>query len=231
MRLHRCNVSILYDWTLCTISCTWTNEVVVVTSVPVEDYIQAVIEETKVCTNVKLMLLLIGQILICELTDIQTWLLIDCEWTPDVGTADNYLWVGNSWLITCQWVRCTKSSVSQRVLECLLEPWLFVNIPYSWYVPSRQPTCRTCLTQSVTTLVTGGEVSCIASFPRVVSCTEEWNITHIAVAQLVIEVTVFHSLLEVVVVVTRKITHIILHADTVVSTLFTNNVVDFHTTI
>ena len=70
MRLHRCNVSILCDRTLCTISCTWTNEVVVVTSVPIEDYIQAVIEETKVCTNVKLMLLLIGQILICELTDI-----------------------------------------------------------------------------------------------------------------------------------------------------------------
>ena len=66
MRLHLGHVTILGGSTTDTLGADQTDQVEVVTEVPVKHEVDAVVEETEVNTKVELMLLLIGQLTVAQ---------------------------------------------------------------------------------------------------------------------------------------------------------------------
>ena len=72
MRRHRSHVGILCDLTAGTGGVSHTHEVVVVALVPVEHHIDAVVDETEVNTEVKLMFFLVGQLAVGNFVERKT---------------------------------------------------------------------------------------------------------------------------------------------------------------
>ena len=185
MRLHGCYVCIVEDRTLYT-SCTLrTDEVVVVTSIPVEREVDSVVEETEVDTEVELVLLLVCQVRVSEAVDLQTRFLVNSVRTPYVVATDDYVSICDGRLVTGQRVTCLNSSVRENLVQ-FLEPCLLMSVPCSRDVPCRQPAGACSLTQTVRTLVAYSTVDCITALPRICSSTEERNLTAVAVAYRVV---------------------------------------------
>ena len=72
MRAHTCHVGILGDASAHTRSGDSTDKVVVVTAIPVEFEIDAVVEESHVGADIKLVLLLVGQFAVLHVVDTQS---------------------------------------------------------------------------------------------------------------------------------------------------------------
>ena len=89
--MHRSDIGKLVDSTLGTVGGTHTDQVVVVTTIPVELYVESVVQEAEVNTNVELMFLFIGQIGVSEVVNVKSRLLIACEWTPGVELLNDSL--------------------------------------------------------------------------------------------------------------------------------------------
>ena len=67
MRLHRSHVGILEDLTADALSVDASDKVEVIALIPVGYEVDAVVEETEVDTNIKLMLLLVGKLSVGKL--------------------------------------------------------------------------------------------------------------------------------------------------------------------
>ena len=129
MRAHRSHVGIVTKRTGSTIEHTRANQVIVVTLIPVELHIDAVVQETQVDTDVELVLLLVGQVGVGEIINLQTRLLHIRKRTPGVVALDDDLRIVRRRLVTRQRVRSLQRGVSQHVLKRLLEPRLLVGVP------------------------------------------------------------------------------------------------------
>ena len=89
MRCHFGNVAILLVLTADTLGEDGADEVVVVTAVPVEDEVDAVVEESEVYTDVELVLLLVGELAVGDRLKLDTEFLYGAARAPGVvGVED-----------------------------------------------------------------------------------------------------------------------------------------------
>ena len=95
VRAHRSNVTKFLNLTANTLCGGKTDKVVVVTLVPVNFQVDAVIEETGSQTEVELMLLFVGQIAVGEVNHLQTAFAHCGERTPRSVSRDNCIRVGD----------------------------------------------------------------------------------------------------------------------------------------
>ena len=130
MRAHRSNVTILGNLTTDTHGVDDTDQVVVVTAIPVEANVDAVVKETDFSTEVQLVLFLVGQLRVLEVGNLKCRLVHAGKRTPGVHTLDNHARVTDAGrtTVTGQRIRGLQSQVrycrTQR-----LEPRLLVCVP------------------------------------------------------------------------------------------------------
>ena len=96
MRFHLGNVGILVSDTTHTLGVNTTNQVVVVTLVPVEDKVDAVVVETKVNTHVKLMFLLVSKLGVSDIAQVEVHLSIFGLQAPGFVRIVNWQCVRNA---------------------------------------------------------------------------------------------------------------------------------------
>ena len=165
VRLHTGHVGILGDGTAYTVGAQRADQVVVVTGVPVEREVDAVVEETEVNTYVELVLLFVGQVFVGEAVDDQTRLLVGGVAAPDVVAADDGAGVGHGRLVTGERVAGLQCGVGECGAELVSEPGLLVDVPCTRHVPCGQPACAGRFTEAVATLVAHSSVQGVTTLP------------------------------------------------------------------
>ena len=88
--LHACNVTELINLTAYTLCGSNADKVVVVTLVPIHFKVDAVVEETCRQSEVKLVLLLVCEFLVCKVLDVEHTFTNTCERTPRGLATDFY---------------------------------------------------------------------------------------------------------------------------------------------
>ena len=205
-----------------------TDQVVVVTLVPVEGKVDPVVEETGLETEVQLMLLLVGQGLVGHVVDVEGRLLVVRERTPGVGRADDDLRVGHARAVAGQGVRTLKAEVGHRRVE-RLHPVFLVDVPRGRDVPGGQPARGTRLAETVGTFVTVRAVERVLSFIGIGTVGEERNAAAAGVGHREVLGVLFRTLLEHAPVVVGDLAEIVLHTPTAEPDAVTVDVVDLGT--
>ena len=119
-----------------------TNQVIVVTGVPVKLQVDAVVHETEVETHIKLVLLLEGEFAVGQTAQLKRHFLSSCLRTPGLARIEESLSIGiaRGACLCCQRVRQTQLSIAQSAVALpVTEPGLLVDVPTSRNVPCGQP--------------------------------------------------------------------------------------------
>ena len=231
VRLHRGHVGIFHNRSAHTHGALRTYQVVVVTCVPVEVEVDAVVQESQADAEVQLVLLLVGQCGVGKARYLETRLLVGRIGTEGAVGLDDDHRVGDGGLVTRQRVAGLQRSVCQHVLEGLCKPRLLVSVPCSRDVPCRQPAGAGGLTQTVATLVAHRTVQRVAAHIRIGGGGKERSLAAVAVAQSVVHGILLAGLLEVLVVVSTQHALLIEHTYLGVVGLSTVYVVDLQTAV
>ena len=112
----------------------------------------------------------------------------------------------------------------------IFEETLLMHIPCTRNIPSRQPSGRTALTQSVSTFVTICTIDNVTSLIRIGCISKECCRTRERVRECVIIGTTLNALFEELISIERYFTLCILHSPTIEEILVTADITHFHTT-
>ena len=154
---HARDVTVLGDFTAQTHRIDDTDQVVVVTLVPVAGEVDAVVEEAQFRADVQLVLLFEGQIRIGEAGNVEGRLIVAGAGTPVVGRPDDDRGVGDPGraAFRSQGVGCLENGMGENRLQGA-HPGFVGNVPTTGHVPGREPAGGTGLTQAVGAFITDG---------------------------------------------------------------------------
>ena len=164
MRLHGSDIGLLATVGL---GFAITDQVVVVTPIEVGHQVDTVVEEAEVNTEVELMFLLIGQLVVSGLAIIDTDFLLTGIGTPNLCRAEDRQGIRSGCRLTGQRVAQTQFAIREPVVMLtgpLLEPVVLRGSPASTDVPSRQPAALAGAAQLVGTIAAHGDVGTVDTF-------------------------------------------------------------------
>ena len=141
VRFHRSYVGVLIDSATYSLRGDYTDQVVIVTLIPVGGEIDAVFEYSEVNADIQLMLFLIGQLTVLDVLNHKSRLLDIGEGTIGREATDDGLRVGHFRRTTIggKGVRGFQRQIGEGGLQCL-EERLLVHVPCTGQVPRGQPT-------------------------------------------------------------------------------------------
>ena len=180
--LHGSHIAVLLDFAAHTRGVDDTDQVVVVTLVPVEGGADAVVEETGLEADIQLVLLLVGELAVGQLADIQRRLTHIGGRTPGGMAPDHDGGVGHvlGAAVCRQGVGGFYAQVRNRIRKGI-PPRLVADVPGTGNVPGRKPAGAAALAQFVRTLVPVGAVDYVPAFVRVSAVGEEGGAAVVAI--------------------------------------------------
>ena len=207
-----------------------TNQVKVVTGVPVCHNIDAVVQEAGLNANVELVLLLVRKFIVGNVYQCQTGFLHVGERAVRRIGLHYYGRVGyrGGTAVTGKGIGRLHAQVRQGGVGAF-HPFFLMDVPGTGNVPGGQPAGRPRLAQAVGTLITDGTVDRVPAFIGIGGVAKESDATVMAVGKTKILLTTFLQFLEIIVVEGRQLTHGILHAGAGEICTVTVYTVDFHT--
>ena len=229
---HARDVTVLGDFTAETHRVDDTDQVVVVTLVPVAREVDPVVEEAQFRADVQLVLLFEGEIRVREAGDVQRRLIVAGAGTPVVGRPDDDGGVGDPGraAFRSQGVGSLEDGVGKVRLQGA-HPGFVGNVPTAGHVPGREPAGGTGLTQAVGAFITDGTRQAVPVHQGVGTRAEESGATFVRVGHREVVGAVLLALLEDAVVIVGEFAHGVLHAPATVPGLLAVVAVDLHTGI
>ena len=229
MRPHRGNVGQLADLSAYARSLDSSDEVEVVTFVPVEREVDAIAQEAGIEPQVQLVLLLVGQFVVGQVGNVHAALLDGGERAVGRKAHEHHRRVADRRRsrVARQRVAGLQRQVRQPLAHVLEEIFL-MHVPCCRQVPGGQPSCRAALAQAVGSLVAHGAVQGVASLVAVGSVQEEGHRARAGVADAVVLAALLYLLFEVLVYVERQLAFAVEHAPAVEERAVALDVVELH---
>ena len=206
-----------------------SDEVIIVTFIPIECQIDPVIKETNIPTDIQFMFLFIGQFAVLTVCHKDSRFLDICKRAVGRISSENSLWVcyiGGT-AVGCQWIRNFQSEVWKSWFQ-LFEKVFFMSIPCSWQVPGGEPTCRVTSAHAVGSFITECPVHGITPVVRIGHVGKCGHTACQTVFQRIIFIVCFQSFLEKLIYIGWSFTHWVLHPPTIEHGVWTAEIIDFH---